>query len=210
MCRGSPKRRLAALLLGLGLLGAACTDRADELAGTESVSSSAPHPTTSSTRAPLPSKTQQPTPESSSSKSPAPKASKPAVSPSQPLSSCPSPSVPADGMALPAYDCPNSHPSALLRGVRIEGDASTGCVWIAYPSGEHRIALWYPGYWARFDPVRIYDTRGRLVWSESDPPRDIGGGFVEVFWDRIPEQCRVDGHPRPWWVAPLSSNERSP
>lgn len=72
------------------------------------------------------------------------------------------------------------------------------------------MALWYPGYWARFDPVRIYDSRGLLVWSELDPPRDVEGGFVEVFVDRIPEQCRTNDYPYPWWVVPLSSYERPP
>ncbi len=107
-------------------------------------------------------------------------------------------------------DCPNSHPDRLLIGVRIAGDASTGCVWITYPRRTHRMALWYPGYSARFDGIRIYDTRGSLVWSELDPPLDIGGGFVEVFLDRIPMQCRTNDYPYPWWGIPFSSYELSP
>lgn len=201
------KRRIATMLLVLGLSAACSGDAPRELGGPDSASPSPSSSVSPPTKTPAAQGTKKGPRKSSST----PKVSASSKgTPSNPGADCAAPQVPADGMALPAYDCPNSHPDRLLSGVRITGDAARGCVWIVYPNGTQRMALWYPGYWARFDPVRVYDSRGRLVWSELDPPRDIAGGFVEVFLDRIPEQCRVKDYPYPWWVIPFSSYERPP
>ena len=77
-----------------------------------------------------------------------------------------------------------------------------GCVWIAYLDGTRRMALWHPGWWARFDPVRIYDAGGNQVWSELDPPRDIAGGFADDYDPpRIPTQCFVEEYPYAWYFG---------
>lgn len=105
---------------------------------------------------------------------------------------CPSPDLPSDGMLLPSYDCTNVFPGPVLGPVGIGGDASKGCVWITHGNGTYRqMALWHPGYWARFDPVRIYDAAGRQVWSEMDPPRLIGFWSAGDNVERIPIQCRA-------------------
>ncbi|MGH2794878.1 MAG: hypothetical protein ACRDKG_11305 [Actinomycetota bacterium] len=117
---------------------------------------------------------------------------------------CPSPHVPDDGMLLPAFDCTGISGAAIMPSARVTGDASKGCVWIERAKGVWQVALWEPGWWARFNPVRIYDAGGNQVWSELDPPRDIGGGFGPDYDPpRIPAQCRVDEYPDPWYVAPF-------
>lgn len=186
------------MLLSLGLLATACSGAAPrELGGPGSAS-----PSPSSSLSP-PTKTPAPGGNSTPKSSSAPKASPSSKgTPSKPPKSCPSPDVPADGMLLPAFDCTGVAGAAILVMARVTGDASKRCVWVVDVNGTHHAALWRPGSWARFDPVRIYEAGGNQVWSELDPPRDIGGGFGPDYDPpRIPAQCRVEDHPDPWYVA---------
>jgi len=82
----------------------------------------------------------------------------------------------------------------------ITGDPLKGCVWLG-TADNHHMAVWYPGYWARFAPLRIYNGKGEQVWSELEA-RDLGGGWISHLTDRIPEQCRIPGE-RAFFVNPF-------
>lgn len=173
------RRKPWAFVVGLSLMTAACGSELRELGVTGSALSGASSPPASS---PSPSETEE---EPSGPETSTPK-------PSVPPAYCQSPDLPPDAMLLPSYDCTKVFPAPALGPVGIEGDASKGCVWITNGKGTYRqMALWFPGYWARFDPVRIYDPAGRQVWSELDPLREIGVWYAGDSVARIPEECRT-------------------
>lgn len=89
---------------------------------------------------------------------------------------------------------------ALWKRADIVTNADRTCVWLLDIDGMKFAALWGPGYYAKFQPLRIFDKSGRELWREGQK-RDIGGGFSPVHVDRIPAKCRTGD--RAWWVAPL-------
>lgn len=80
----------------------------------------------------------------------------------------------------------------------VVGNARLGCIWL-YDTfiDKNRAVLWPEGYRAAFNPVRIYDPDGVIVWREGDL-RTLGGGPVEVFIERIPPACRIGA--TAWWL----------
>ena len=115
-----------------------------------------------------------------------------------PTSPRPSPPPPADVLALPYYSS-DSVPAAQIPDVQIVTDPARTCVWLQRANGDRVAALWPQGYRARFAPLRVYDHRDQLVWTELEV-RTAGGGLSEVYVERLPEQCRTGRYA--WWVAP--------
>jgi hypothetical protein len=91
-------------------------------------------------------------------------------------------------------------PAASLDDVDIAGDPSSRCVWLERADGSRITALWPAGFYARFDPLRVYNDKQAEVFREGKP-RDVGGGFRAVHVDRVPETCRVGEGA--WWVDRL-------
>lgn len=80
----------------------------------------------------------------------------------------------------------------------MEGDERLGCVWIFdTDTHERRAVLWPDGYRAAFNPVRIYDPKGKIVWR-GGRVHTIGGGPSEVHVERIPRACRTGDYA--WWL----------
>lgn len=105
----------------------------------------------------------------------------------------------AGAVWLPHYTA-DSLPTALLPEVQPVTDSGGSCVWLLTRDNERIAALWPPDYRARFHPLRIYDEKDALVWSEQQR-RDVGGGYSSVHVERLPAACRTG--PRAWWVRPL-------
>jgi hypothetical protein len=89
----------------------------------------------------------------------------------------------------------------LMHHAGILGDRTHGCVWLIY-GGSIYAALWPPGYYGRWNPLRLYTKKGRLVWRRGQR-YDVGGGFSSVHVDRIKPACRTPGdRSYAWWVVP--------
>jgi hypothetical protein len=109
--------------------------------------------------------------------------------------------LPTGAFWLPTYGKVNSYPGMLMHKAGILGDRVHGCVWLTDASGPHA-ALWPPGFYGRWNPLRIYNKRGRLVWQRGEH-FNIGGGFSSVHVDRIKPACRTPGDKSyAWWVIP--------
>jgi hypothetical protein len=98
--------------------------------------------------------------------------------------------------ALPTSDSPEGvGMEATLTG-RLEGDATTGCVWIVppepMPEGERIAVVWPRGFSAEWEPLRIYREGGELAAEEGDSIV-TAGGFTTTSRDRLPEECRPEG-----------------
>jgi hypothetical protein len=110
--------------------------------------------------------------------------------------------------ALPTSDAPEGvGMEAQLTG-RLEGDADSGCVWIA-PSepmaeGERIAVVWPRGFSAEWQPLRIYRDGGELVAEEGDPIV-TGGGFTATERERVPEECRSSGEV--WLVSSVQQDD---
>jgi hypothetical protein len=80
---------------------------------------------------------------------------------------------------LPSSGWRPGYPShlAALQGV-VQGSASVdgGCVWLESDQGDRDPIAWPAGYYARFDPLRIYDGTGRLEARQGQQIR-VGGGL---------------------------------
>jgi hypothetical protein len=80
----------------------------------------------------------------------------------------------------------------------VTGDEKSGCVWFAESgTDELRAVLWPEGFRAAFDPVRIYNPEGRVVWREG-VEMSVSGGPSTVHVDRIPPACRTGD--LAWWM----------
>lgn len=114
------------------------------------------------------------------------------------------------GIALP-YWSGDAVPAAALE-VSLSGDAAKGCVWITGAAGDPayrvpRATLWPEGYRAEFDPVRIYDEKDQLVWTEGEATKFVSGGMSEGFIERVPAECRKNtfsSGSHAWWVAEIT------
>lgn len=107
--------------------------------------------------------------------------------------------LPPGALRLPSHES-DTVPAAAWDGAAIVSDTNRTCVWLRHPDGKKVAALWPKDYFARFDPLRIFDESGREVWREGQL-RDIGGGGSPVHVDRIPSKCRTGD--TAWWMAPL-------
>jgi hypothetical protein len=93
-------------------------------------------------------------------------------------------------MLLPTWDGAKAATAGpLIRGIEVVGDSAKDCVWLSQQNGNRHAVLWPRGYWARFDPVRIYNEKGTQVWREGQP-RDLGGGG-QTMVSRLPPACRI-------------------
>lgn len=109
--------------------------------------------------------------------------------------------LPAGAFSLPTYGKVNSVPGMLMKNAGILGSRAHGCVWLTDSGGIHA-ALWPPGYYGRWNPLRIYSRQGRLVWQRGQR-YDVGYGFSSVHVDRIKPACRTPGDESyAWWVQP--------
>lgn len=81
------------------------------------------------------------------------------------------------------------------------GDAKTGCVWLETADGYRQAVLWPKGHRVAFNPLRIYDSDGVVVWREG-VERVVGGGPSTVHAERLKPACRVDDRPDDlvWWL----------
>lgn len=107
--------------------------------------------------------------------------------------------LPPGALTLPTHGS-DHYPKSLWSNVDIVTNADHTCVWILGADGDKQAALWWPGYYAMFEPLRILDDSGRELWREGQR-RDIGGGGSPVHVDRIPAKCRTGEHA--WWMGPL-------
>ena len=83
-------------------------------------------------------------------------------------------------LPLPADSKANQEVMATaLLSARVEGDASTGCVWLVSDAGGQVTAVWPSGYTATFDPLVIYDATGKEVLRAGEL-HDFGGGVRHI------------------------------
>lgn len=113
------------------------------------------------------------------------------------------------GMKLPSYGDLNRHTFVGPTRAQLGGDPVTGCVWLeAAFEGERMATLWPRDYRVRFDPIRIYDARGRVVMREG-VMHDFSGQRSTVAIHKVPRGCRTGE--RAFHVSPLRPEaERSP
>lgn len=113
--------------------------------------------------------------------------------------------LPPDAIVLPTHGT-NQVSDVLMPNMGIAGDAQLGCVWLVYTEGpakgDRLTPLWWPGTWARFDPLRIYNHHGVEVWREGQV-RDISGGGSSVHAERVPPECHSGDGSGAWWMHPL-------
>lgn len=107
--------------------------------------------------------------------------------------------LPHGALRLPAHGEANASPAGRIANADIVTNADHTCVWIQDGPYKHA-ALWWPGYYAMFNPLRIFDKDGNELWIKGQL-RDIGGGFTPYQIERIPPECRTGG--KAWWMAPL-------
>ena len=94
------------------------------------------------------------------------------------------------GLKLPTHGSVGGRMLASLTG-KVVGDPATGCVWLELAVDRTRVAaLWPPDYRVRFDPVRIYDARGRVVMREGTM-HSFGGGHSGEVAHKVPRGCRA-------------------
>ena len=83
-------------------------------------------------------------------------------------------------VSLPTRNASESATSmaASLEGT-LEGDAATGCVWVAGDSQEEqRVTVRWPrGYSVEFTPLRLFDAAGQEVAREGQHIQ-VAGGFI--------------------------------
>lgn len=92
---------------------------------------------------------------------------------------------------LPAYGPDESTPRGIAKGVRLSGDLGKRCVRVVLADGNTLAAIWPNGTTAEFGPLRVFDTRGELWWSEGEM-RDLGGGqSTGRLNNAIPAECRT-------------------
>lgn len=61
-------------------------------------------------------------------------------------------------------------------GLRLIGDADTGCVWFEGVDGPGRIwPIWPEGFTGSFNPIRVYDAEGNLFAEEGQRYSSLGG-----------------------------------
>ncbi len=74
-------------------------------------------------------------------------------------------------------------------------------MWLETGSGERQQVLWPEGHRAAFNPLRIYDSDGVIVWREG-VERVVSGGPNEVHMERIKPACRADDlyEGLVWWL----------
>ncbi len=90
-------------------------------------------------------------------------------------------------LILPSWTRGEVLPGSLARDVGIEGDAAAGCVWLTTGGSRTGVGIWPTGTTAAFNPLRIYDKDGRVVWTEGEL-RDTSGPVKEQS-PRVPPQC---------------------
>jgi hypothetical protein len=81
-------------------------------------------------------------------------------------------------VALPTSSWRPGDPGYLARAEgRVRGSPSVGgdCVWLEGPEGIRFPVVWPAGFYARFDPLRIYDSGGHVVARGGDLI-EVGGG----------------------------------
>jgi hypothetical protein len=103
-----------------------------------------------------------------------------------------------DAFFLPSHGS-EEVPARGMSDVNVTVDPSSKCVWIE-SEGSRIAALWPAGFYARLEPLRIYNDKQQEVFREGKR-RDIGGGPSSVHVDRIPKECRVGA--TAWWVDRL-------
>lgn len=72
-------------------------------------------------------------------------------------------------------------------------------MWIEDKNGRYAV-LWPKGYYALFNPLRIFNGSGRELWRQGQL-QDVGGGFNDYKIERVPAACRKGS--LAWWMAPL-------
>ena len=103
----------------------------------------------------------------------------------------PSP-IPDGVQRLPDYRDHSFGGDAPQEALNVVGDERTGCVWLAPKGyGGARYAAFWPRFWfARFDPLRIYDDRGREVWREGRA-RKLLDATTNATTHGVPMECRT-------------------
>lgn len=120
-----------------------------------------------------------------------PASSRPSAPPSPLDSETPDagPSGPPGAVMLPFHGS-DSVPAHRWEAA-IGGNARRGCVWLDRTDGV-RMAVLFPkkGYYALFNPMRVYHRSGREVWRGGEV-KDIGGGPSSVYVERLRPECRT-------------------
>lgn len=104
--------------------------------------------------------------------------------------------LPPGALRLPSYKSDMAM-AALLKNVTIATNTDHSCVWIVGSAGDKVAVLWPHGYYAMFEPLRVFDGDGRERMREGKQA-DVGGGSSPVGVDRIPPKCRVGD--TAWWL----------
>jgi hypothetical protein len=93
---------------------------------------------------------------------------------------------------FPASECCDQ--AAMGGGFELAGDPATGCVWLQAldTDADMRVStMWPEGFTVSFDPLRVYDSQGRL-FAKAGVRYGLGGSEESD----PPEECRQD--PAPW------------
>lgn len=190
--------RSAASLAVLALL---LTSSCSAVAEVDPVAIEQRPPTTSSSSSPtsslVPSTTSSP-PVTTSSGSPSPSSTPLRREFSAEESVAPALPCPRDALCLPEHGSEWKYDYMLT----IETNATQSCVWVRGETdrmaGERIAIAWPDDHYARFDPLRVFNARGKEIWREGEIK------YLNAWWDNgiyggdgwprqlIPPECRTE------------------
>lgn len=97
---------------------------------------------------------------------------------------------PGDGrLVLPHWNPGAGIGAVAVNATGITGDQRLGCVWITYANAIHP-AIWPPGTYALFSPLRVFDSSGTLLWTEGEAKTFGGSPKAEGDTSAVPAKCQ--------------------